>query len=80
MKDMMSTCMKALCRHVKQNKLQTDTNFLHVGTCSDVFTRAVKRSEDKNKTVQKATLRCWQAGRTCGTYAVGRTQSPIEKV
>ena len=30
--------MTALCRHVKQNKSQTDTNFLRVGTCKSVFT------------------------------------------
>ena len=90
MKDMnsvyMSTCMKALCRHVKQNKLQTDTNFLRVGTCINVFTRSAQlvicceTVRRQKQTVQRATLRCWQAGRKCGTYTVEKIQSPIEKV
>ena len=30
----MQTVMHALCRHVPKSGLQTDTNFLRVGTCS----------------------------------------------
>jgi hypothetical protein len=44
----------ALCRHVPKNRLQTDTNFLRVVTCTKLFTHKKRSalqwnvSEDKN--------------------------------
>ena len=38
----MQTVMHALCRHVPKSGLQTDTNFLRVGTCSYFYTRSAQ--------------------------------------
>ena len=58
----MSTCMKALCRHVKQNKQQTDTNFLRVVTCCCLSQEAlslwsaVRRVRRQNQKLYKQLL------------------------
>ena len=50
----MQHCKHALCRHVPKNRLQTDTNFLGVVTCTKLFAHKKRSalqwnvSEDKN--------------------------------
>ena len=82
----MSTCMKALCRHVKQNKQQTDT----ISSCRNMllsFTRSAQlviccetSPKTKSKTAQTATGSYRQAGRNAAHVLCKDLQSHGEGV